>query len=89
MAPVICSVSVQHVRFDLVANGRLYLGAAVHGSGGILCEKEARRALVRLSKKVERGERIRIYTNVGAADSEFFDATDVRALSAFVPGVEA
>lgn len=85
----LCAVSASHVRFDLVADGRLYLGAAVQGSGGILREREARRAIARLEKKIERGERVRIYTRLGAATYSYTDAKDVRVLAAFAQGVES
>jgi hypothetical protein len=81
---VVCAVGAQHVRFDVHADGVVYLGALVHGAGGILGSSLSPvAALHRLQRSIAKGLPVRVYTRRDAQGDECVEvpAGEVRAVT--------
>jgi hypothetical protein len=75
-----CEVALEHTRVDLVYDGILFLGAALHGEGGIMGAGGAdtwQDVGPRFRRRAAKREVLRVYTkyrNEPGAKVELFDA---------------
>ena len=66
-AVVLCELPADYVTFDVAIGEVIYLGVAMHGSGGILRERDPRRALARAKFYIDDAHRtfdLRFYTSM-------------------------
>jgi hypothetical protein len=89
MKIVRCNVSKEVVRVDLAIGDTTYLGAALHGAGGIMADWTSVAARMRL--KARNYDEATIYTKHRADGDEVVKAPaqSVQLLAVYAPGYEA